>query len=121
MIAELKTSLNPFELLNRCLEVEQQMGRVRVIHWGPRVIDIDVVLVECFNSKKEELLVPHPRMWERAFVMIPLLELIPDNEKDFVSSPLLNEILRHKPDFLQLKKEIAMLERSQGVIKIEQL
>lgn len=78
VVAEIETELTPLELLSLCNEVEQQLKRVRVIRWGPRTIDIDILLYEGFESNEEKLFVPHPRMLERAFVMVPLAELAPD-------------------------------------------
>jgi len=77
-VAEVETELVPAELLLLCNEVEQLLKRVRLIRWGPRTIDIDILLYEDFESQEEKLTVPHPRMHERAFVMVPLAELAPD-------------------------------------------
>lgn len=77
IVAEIETVLPPDELLTLCNEVEQLLKRIRLIRWGPRTIDIDILLYEGFESNTERLTVPHPRMLERAFVMIPLLEIAP--------------------------------------------
>lgn len=66
------------ELLASCLAVEEQMGRVRRERWGPRVIDLDVLTYGRQEIHEPELQVPHPRMHERGFVLIPLLELEAD-------------------------------------------
>lgn len=75
---EVETSLSPEALLGVCLGVEAGMGRVRQIKNGPRVIDLDLLLYgeECRNT--EELILPHPRMMERAFVLQPLNDLAED-------------------------------------------
>jgi 2-amino-4-hydroxy-6-hydroxymethyldihydropteridine diphosphokinase len=78
VVAEIETELAPMELLLLCNEVEQLLKRVRLIRWGPRTIDIDILLYEDFESQEEKLTVPHPRMHERAFVMVPLSELAPE-------------------------------------------
>ena len=72
---EVETSLSPEALLGVCLGVEAGMGRVRQIKNGPRVIDLDLLLYgeECRNT--EELILPHPRMTEREFVLLPLNDL----------------------------------------------
>jgi 2-amino-4-hydroxy-6-hydroxymethyldihydropteridine diphosphokinase len=57
------------------LAVEQQLGRIRDIRWGPRTIDLDLLLYGKHQLSEPELLIPHPRMAERAFVLIPLLEI----------------------------------------------
>jgi len=75
MVVEVSTSLNPFELLSLCLDIEKKLGRKRDIRWGPRTIDLDILLYNQENIKSEKLTVPHPRMHERAFVIIPLLEI----------------------------------------------
>lgn len=72
-----ETQLSPYVILGACLGIEADMGRVRRIKNGPRVIDIDVLLYESFTSDSFELTLPHPRIKERAFVMIPLLDLFP--------------------------------------------
>ena len=78
IVAEIETKLTPYELLALCNRVEHQLKRERLIRWGPRTIDIDILLYEGFESNEEKLIVPHPSMQERAFVMIPLLEIAPD-------------------------------------------
>ena len=60
-----------------CQEIEQGLGRVRDIRWGPRTVDLDILLYNNDNIEAENLIVPHPRMHERAFVLIPLLEIAP--------------------------------------------
>ncbi|OGO77811.1 MAG: 2-amino-4-hydroxy-6-hydroxymethyldihydropteridine diphosphokinase [Clostridiales bacterium GWB2_37_7] len=76
--AEIETALSPYELLALCNDIEQQLKRERLIKWGPRTIDIDILLYEGFESNSNKLTVPHPRMTERAFVMIPLQEIAPE-------------------------------------------
>ncbi len=76
--AEVATSLSPLELLELCLEVERKLKRVRVERWGPRLIDIDVLLHGESNVSDVGLEIPHPRMLARAFVMVPLAEIAPD-------------------------------------------
>ena len=78
IVAEIETQLTPYELLALCNRVEEQLKRERLIRWGPRTIDIDILLYEGFESNEEKLIVPHPRMQERAFVLMPLLEIAPD-------------------------------------------
>jgi 2-amino-4-hydroxy-6-hydroxymethyldihydropteridine diphosphokinase len=78
IVIEIITSLKPIDLLEYCNHVEKELKRKRIIRWGPRTIDIDILLYEGFNSKSERLTVPHERMCERAFVMIPLYEINPN-------------------------------------------
>lgn len=77
-VVEVQTRLSPHDLLTACMDVEQRMGRVRAERWGPRIIDIDVLTYDDEEIDESDLVVPHPRMHERAFVLVPLLELDPD-------------------------------------------
>ncbi len=73
----IETNLSPHSVLGACLGIEASMGRVRRQKNGPRIIDLDVLLYESFTSDSFELTLPHPRIKERAFVMVPLLDLYP--------------------------------------------
>ncbi len=75
---KVETSLEPFELLHGLQQIEADMGRVRTLRWGPRVIDLDIVLFGAIQIDVPELQIPHPRMKERAFVLVPLAEVEPD-------------------------------------------
>jgi 2-amino-4-hydroxy-6-hydroxymethyldihydropteridine diphosphokinase len=77
-VLEVRTTLEPRELLDACLAVEAELGRVRAERWGPRTIDVDVLTYDRRTVDEPELKIPHPRMPERAFVLVPLLELDPD-------------------------------------------
>lgn len=90
MVIEVKTSLTPIDLLNVCLQVERSLGRKRIIRWGPRIIDLDILLYNQENIESEKLFVPHPRMHERAFVLIPLLEISPNEKLPRTNYPLKN-------------------------------
>lgn len=72
-----ETELTPKELLGLCQEVEKALNRVRLIRWGPRTIDVDIIWYNDQTIDEEDLIVPHPRMNERAFVMVPLMEIMP--------------------------------------------
>jgi len=76
--AMIETSLSPRGLLDLCLEAERKLKRVREERWGPRLIDIDILAFGDRTIHEEGLEVPHPRMLERAFVLIPLAEIAPD-------------------------------------------
>lgn len=78
--ASIETILPPLDLLALLLDVEKALGRVRGIRWGPRHIDIDLLLYGKEEINRPELVVPHPRMHERAFVMVPLADLAPGME-----------------------------------------
>ena len=76
-VVEVETILEPLELLHVCQEIEQRLGRERHEHWGPRTIDIDLLIYDNRFSKSEELMLPHPFLEERAFVLTPLREIAP--------------------------------------------
>ena len=80
-VAELETDLTPRQLLERLLEVERALGRVRTgPRFGPRTIDLDLLLYGAERVAEPDLEVPHPRMHERAFVLEPLAALAPELE-----------------------------------------
>ena len=76
-VAEISTTLKPIELLDRLLEAEEESGRVRSEKWGARTLDLDIVLWESLTLSSERLMIPHPGLSRRAFVVVPLLELNP--------------------------------------------
>lgn len=90
MVIKIKTDYNPYELLDVCLNTEIKLGRKREIKWGPRTIDLDILLFNQENIETEKLMVPHPRMHERAFVMIPLLDIQSDLFIPRMERPLKN-------------------------------
>ena len=77
-VVELETELGPRQLLEAGRRLEEAAGRVRAERWGPRTLDVDVLLVGDLAVHEPDLEVPHPRMWERAFVLVPLSDLAPD-------------------------------------------
>jgi 2-amino-4-hydroxy-6-hydroxymethyldihydropteridine diphosphokinase len=77
-VAEIETDLEPDELLGRLLDVERGLGRVRNEKWGPRSIDLDLLLFGDRRIASDALSVPHPRLHERKFVLEGLAELCPD-------------------------------------------
>lgn len=77
-VAELDTRLSARGLLELCRTLEAAADRVREVRWGPRTLDVDVLWVDGETVDEPDLVVPHPRMAERAFVMTPLGELAPD-------------------------------------------
>ncbi|MFZ5642705.1 MAG: 2-amino-4-hydroxy-6-hydroxymethyldihydropteridine diphosphokinase [Bacillota bacterium] len=77
-VAAFETDLSPHELLRVLMSIEEEMGRVRTIRWGPRVIDLDIILYGDLKIDFPNLQVPHPRLEERAFVVAPLADLSPD-------------------------------------------
>jgi len=75
----IETTLEAKELMRRCLSIEASMGRDRVngLRWGPRIIDIDIILYDDLKIESEALTLPHPRFRERAFVLVPLADIAP--------------------------------------------
>jgi 2-amino-4-hydroxy-6-hydroxymethyldihydropteridine diphosphokinase len=77
MVVCVETGLAAKGLLEVCQNIEHGLGRIRDIRWGPRTADLDILLYNNDTIETESLIVPHPRMFERAFVLIPLLEIAP--------------------------------------------
>ncbi len=75
-VANIKTRLTAFELLDATMQIEQQQKRVREERWGPRTLDIDLLLYGAKHINTESLTVPHPGMHQRSFVLLPLSELV---------------------------------------------
>ena len=75
--AELSTWLEPLDLLGELLAIEDRLGRVRTERWGPRLIDLDVLLYDDLILDLPDLKVPHPLLHERFFVLAPLVEIAP--------------------------------------------
>ena len=77
-VVVVQTALSPRELLGRAHEIEQRFGRLRVERWGPRTLDVDIVAVGDEIVDEPDLVVPHPRAAERAFVLLPWRDADPD-------------------------------------------
>lgn len=77
-VVALETELSPRELLRLAARLEAEAGRVRTEVWGPRTLDVDILLVGDLEVDEPDLVVPHPRMWERDFVLAPLADVAPD-------------------------------------------
>ena len=77
-VIEVETSYSSDELLQKALNLENQMGRVRSEHWGPRIIDIDILLYEDEVKHTQDLILPHPEMTKRKFVLELLCSIAPD-------------------------------------------
>jgi 2-amino-4-hydroxy-6-hydroxymethyldihydropteridine diphosphokinase len=106
LVIEGATQLSPTGLLNYLKDLEKEVGRTASFHWGPREIDIDILLfgTEIFSSP--QLTIPHPQMHNRAFVLVPLADLVPDlvhpvlNQKisDLASALEVSEIQPYTPE-----------------------
>lgn len=102
-VIEAKTNFSPTELLHHCQQVEQNLGRIRegVPRWGERTIDIDILLYGKEIINLPELTVPHPRMHERAFVLVPMLELVP-----LLKHPILNKSISELHEALVAPEDV---------------
>jgi 2-amino-4-hydroxy-6-hydroxymethyldihydropteridine diphosphokinase len=74
-VVSITTDLSPEDLLQRCQSIEKNLGRKRHLHWGPRTIDIDILLFDDVVKNTEELILPHPYFAQRRFVLLPLSEI----------------------------------------------
>ncbi|MFM7405645.1 MAG: 2-amino-4-hydroxy-6-hydroxymethyldihydropteridine diphosphokinase [Cuspidothrix sp.] len=90
--ATLLVKISPQALLENLLAIEQQFGRIRQEHWGPRTLDLDLLLYDDLILQQSNLQIPHPRMAERAFVLVPLAEIAP-NWRDPISQRSIQDLL----------------------------
>ncbi|WP_409303685.1 2-amino-4-hydroxy-6-hydroxymethyldihydropteridine diphosphokinase [Peribacillus sp. SCS-155] len=109
---KIRTGYDPRELLRICQEIELLLGRKREIHWGPRTVDLDILLYNQENIESENLSVPHPRMLERPFVLIPLSELDPHLMLPKMNRPL-HQIVADIND--KEKEGVRLWKRKNGV------
>jgi 2-amino-4-hydroxy-6-hydroxymethyldihydropteridine diphosphokinase len=77
-VVAIDTDLDPFDLLRECQRIEARAERVRAERWGPRTLDLDVLLIDGCRLDDPTLTLPHPRMGERGFVLAPLRDVAPD-------------------------------------------
>ena len=96
MVVEAETALFPMQLLTRAGKIERTLGRVRTIPNGPRTIDIDILLYGTAVVRTPRLDIPHPRMHERRFVLVPLADLAPDLRHP-VSRKTVRQMLNEAP------------------------
>ena len=109
LVVCLHTELDAQSLLAACMEVEQKLGRKREIRWGPRTIDLDILLFNQENIVTKNLIVPHPRILERAFVVIPLVEI----DKDIIL-PNMEKPIREIMDDIPDKEGVRIWKRKNG-------
>lgn len=104
-VIKIETSSPPGEILSRCKEVEKRIGRSETLKWGPRLVDLDLLLVNGYVLEGNNLKLPHPQMENRRFVLLPLLELEPDLIHPELETPL--------------KELLPKLEEDKKVIKLQ--
>jgi 2-amino-4-hydroxy-6-hydroxymethyldihydropteridine diphosphokinase len=102
---KIETNSPPEEILTACKEIEKRIGRVDSLKWGPRLVDLDLLLVDGYVLDNRDLKLPHPQMEERRFVLLPLLELEPNLIHPKLETPL--------------KKLLPKLEEDKKVIKLQ--
>lgn len=78
MVVKVETPLDPYVLMDRCQRIEGEAQRQRAVHWGPRTLDIDLLFFDEMHIVSDTLTVPHPRTFERRFVLAPLSEIAPE-------------------------------------------
>lgn len=101
-VISLETLLEPEELLAKMMQIEKEAGRTREIHWGPRTLDLDILLYDDQVLTSPDLVIPHPGIEKRSFVLDPLCEIAP-----YEVHPLL------KKRFITLKEELDLTEKSE--------
>jgi 2-amino-4-hydroxy-6-hydroxymethyldihydropteridine diphosphokinase len=108
-VAAVETSLPPRELLEFLLSIEKEMGRIRRERWGPRVIDLDILIYGEERIDQEGLQVPHPRLQERRFVLIPLRDIAPD-----LKHPILGKTISQILSELKTDEKVQLLAEEIG-------
>lgn len=94
-VIRIVTDLSPEELLDACLFIEKQLGRKRVLHWGPRSIDIDLLVYDTIVRSTEDLKLPHPYLTLRKFVLVPMLDI---TNESIINGLTVQQLLKVCPD-----------------------
>lgn len=99
----IESKLAPITLLEKCLSIEKKMGRIRDSKWSPRTIDIDILFYHDVMMEKENLIIPHPRIQDRLFTLVPLNEIAP-HEIHPIFKRSIHQLLQECSDNLEVKK-----------------
>lgn len=109
---EINTTLTPHELLDELLKIELELDRVRVVHWGPRTIDLDIIYYEDYIIDEENLHIPHIDLYNRDFVLGPIAEIDPDfkdpRKNETVSNLLEKLKIKNSKEFMESRKNLGM-------------
>ncbi|MGG2197266.1 MULTISPECIES: 2-amino-4-hydroxy-6-hydroxymethyldihydropteridine diphosphokinase [Paenibacillus] len=106
MVVAVSTTLSPEALFHEMLRVEHELGRKREIRWGPRTIDLDLLLFGDRVQNRPDLILPHPRMMERAFVLVPLVDVMTQRE------PLRAESFRERLEAVEGKEGVLLWKKT---------
>ena len=106
-VIKIETDLEADELLRSLKEIESRLGRQKTVRWGPRVIDLDILFYDEEQIRSEELQIPHPRLHDRQFVLVPLAEIDPH-----LIHPVLKKTIQHLLN--QLQKDHGVEKLSMG-------
>lgn len=111
-VIETSTTLSAHSLLKTLQQIEDSMGRVRETKWGPRIIDLDILLYGHDIVEDDQLVIPHPELHKRRFVLVPLCEIAP-----YFVHPVFETPIKELLDGLGDKSEIAVLNKHSAVSK----
>jgi 2-amino-4-hydroxy-6-hydroxymethyldihydropteridine diphosphokinase len=106
MACSVETDLQPHQLLQVLQRIEDNLGRIKAQHWGPRTIDLDLLLYGNLVYDNPELTIPHPRLPERRFVLVPLAEIAPHFVPPYEEALSITDLLIKCPDKSDVKKLI---------------
>ena len=104
-VVSISAGISAQDLMKRLFAIEEDMGRIRKVRWEPRVIDLDVLLFGCDIIHEQDLIVPHPLMHARKFVMAPMVDLAPDLEHPAFGKTM-TELLQAIPEDKQIVKPV---------------
>ena len=99
----LETKLSPENLLKETQQIENSLGRERTVRWGPRTLDIDILLYNNLVLEIKELAIPHPRMHERRFILAPFAEIVPQETHPIIHKTI-QQLLEITPDSSMIEK-----------------
>jgi 2-amino-4-hydroxy-6-hydroxymethyldihydropteridine diphosphokinase len=106
-VVSIQSDMSPQEILKQCMKIELENGRERITKWGSRTLDLDIILIDQLMIQKSDLIIPHPHLESRAFVLQPIIDLFPDLKhpksqiplKNYLSSLELNTLKQFDPCF----------------------